>query len=97
MYEELIKSLHCCFGFDSHETDCDNCMMKDKRKKYNYEGCCDALALSAIDAIVELQKENKNLIQENSFLKLMQQQLIKDVPENELGKKVYSALKMCRF
>lgn len=39
----------------------------------------------------------ESLVQENSFLKLMQQQLTKDIPENELGKKVYSALKMCRF
>lgn len=39
----------------------------------------------------------ESFVQENSFLKLMQQQLTKDIPENELGKKVYSALKICRF
>ncbi len=39
----------------------------------------------------------ESLIQENSFLKLMQQQLTKDIPENELGKKVYSTLKMRGF
>ena len=35
----------------------------------------------------------ESLVQENSFLKLMQQQLTKDIPENELGKKVYNTLK----
>lgn len=47
--------------------------------------------------LVNLLNETVNtiesLIQENSFLKLMQQQLIKDIPENELGKKVYNTLK----
>lgn len=56
MYDELIKSIHCCFGFDSMQTDCENCMMKDKREEHNYVGCCDALGLAAADAIEELQK-----------------------------------------
>lgn len=57
MYDELIKSIHCCFGFDSMQTDCENCMMKDKREEHNYVGCCDALGLAAADAIEELSKE----------------------------------------
>lgn len=56
MYEELVKSIHCCFGFDSMQADCENCMMKDKREEHNYVGCCDALGLAAADAIEELQK-----------------------------------------
>lgn len=56
MYDELVKSIHCCFGFDSMQTDCENCMMKDKREEHNYVGCCDALGLAAADAIEELQK-----------------------------------------
>ena len=36
----------------------------------------------------------ESLVQENNFLKLMQQQLVKDIPENELGKKVYNTFKM---
>lgn len=55
MYDELVKSIHCCFGFDSMQTDCENCMMKDKREEHNYVGCCDALGLAAADAIEELQ------------------------------------------
>ena len=55
MYDELVKSIHCCFGFEEPAvTDCENCMMKDKREEYNYEGCCDALGLAAADAIEEL-------------------------------------------
>lgn len=57
MYDELIKSIHCCFGDDSIQTDCENCMMKDKREEHNYVGCCDALGLAAADAIEELSKE----------------------------------------
>ena len=34
----------------------------------------------------------ESLVQENNFLKLMQRQLIKDIPENELGEKVYNTL-----
>ena len=56
MYDELVKSIHCCFGFDSMQTDCENCMMKDKREEHNYVGCCDALGLAAAEAIEELQK-----------------------------------------
>lgn len=65
-------------------------------------GICDNCPYNGInDCIAVVRKESANaiesLIQENSFLKLMQQQLIKDIPENELGKKVYSTLKMCGF
>jgi hypothetical protein len=56
MYDELVKSIHYCFGFDSQQADCENCMMKDKREKYNYIGCCDALGLAAADAIEELME-----------------------------------------
>ena len=55
MYDELVKSIHCCFGFEEPAvTDCENCMMKDKREEHNYVGCCDALGLAAADAIKEL-------------------------------------------
>ena len=67
MYEELVKSIHCCFGFDSMQTDCENCMMKDKREELNYVGCCDALGLAAADAIVELRSlyiEERNKVVE---------------------------------
>lgn len=66
--------------------------LRDKAGAFDYDGrpdiACDYE--QAADAI-------ESLIQENSFLKLMQQQLTKDIPENELGKKVYSTLKMCGF
>lgn len=55
MYDELVKSLRCCFGLEEPAvTDCENCMMKNKREEYNYEGCCDALGVAAADAIEEL-------------------------------------------
>ena len=60
MYDELVKSIHCCFGFDSIQTDCENCMMKDKREEHDYVGCCDALGLAAADAIEELSKVVKH-------------------------------------
>ena len=63
--------------------------------------CNDCPYYGINDCITVVRREAANviesLIQENSFLKLMQQQLTKDIPENELGKKVYSALKMCGF
>lgn len=62
MYDELIKSIHCCFGFEEPAvTDCENCMMKDKREEHNYVGCCDALGLAAADAIEELQADKAAL------------------------------------
>lgn len=69
--------------------------------------CCDTYGCKGcpyegIDGcITVVRKESANaiesLIHENSFLKLMQQQLTKDIPENELGIKVYNAFKMCGF
>lgn len=50
-------------------------------------GCIGIVRREAANAI-------ESLIQENSFLKLMQQQLTKDIPENELGIKAYDALKI---
>ena len=54
------------------------------------DGCITVVRGEAANTI-------ESLIQENTFLKLMQQQLTKDIPENELGKKVYSTLKMRGF
>ena len=59
-------------------------------KNCPYEGVNNCISI--------VRKESANaiesLIQENSFLKLMQQQLTKDIPENELGIKAYDALKI---
>lgn len=54
------------------------------------DGCITVVRREAANAI-------ESLIQENTFLKLIQQQLTKDIPENELGIKVYTAFKMCGF
>lgn len=81
MYEELVKRLRICPDYNEG---CLNCPHEHDL------GCRSSTMREAADAI-------ESLIQENSFLKLMQQQLTKDIPENELGKKVYSTLKMCGF
>lgn len=65
-------------------------------------GICDDCPYNGVNnCITVVRREAANaiesLVQENNFLKLMQQQLTKDIPENELGKKVYSTLKMRRF
>lgn len=81
MYEELVKALRYC---NTNTYGCKGCPYE------GIDGCMTVVRSEAAKAI-------ESLIQENSFLKLMQQQLTKDIPENELGKKVYSALKMCGF
>lgn len=68
MYDELVKSIHCCFGFDSMQTDCENCMMKDKREEHNYVGCCDALGLAAADAIEALSRDLDSMNEANIAL-----------------------------
>lgn len=54
------------------------------------DGCITVVRGEAANTI-------ESLIQENSFLKLMQQELTKDIPENELGIKAYNALKAIKI
>ena len=73
-FTEVIKN---CDG------DCYNCNI--------YSTCFEKYSdKKLVNLLNEAVNAIESLIQENSFLKLMQQQLIKDIPDNELGKKVYN-------
>lgn len=75
-FTEVIKNCNC---------DCDNCNI--------YLTCFEKYSdKKLVNLLNETINAIESLIQENSFLKLMQQQLIKDIPENELGKKVVQNL-----
>lgn len=60
MYDELKESLRECCGTNSYICNCENCIMKDKRKDGDYTECVDALGLAAADAIEKLNEVIKH-------------------------------------
>lgn len=72
--------------------------LRESKNEQCYIGCFGNCVNCKIDAELKQAADAiESVVQENSFLKLMQQQLTKDIPENELGIKAYNAIKMLKI